>query len=56
MQTRIQCLVEVDGPIVVQINTLLKYLPFTPEGRFCSIDWYEGSSLSSLFSTKSCMI
>ena len=28
----------IDDPMVLQINTLLKYLPFTPEGRFFSID------------------
>ena len=30
----------IDELIVVQINKFLKYLPLTPEGRFCSIDLY----------------
>jgi hypothetical protein len=30
-----------DGPIVVQINKLLKYFPLTPMGRFCSIELYK---------------
>jgi hypothetical protein len=41
-----------EEPIVVQINKLLKYLPFTPDGRFCSIDLYNAVkfSINLLFS------
>jgi hypothetical protein len=36
----------IDDPIVVQINKLLKYLPLTPDGRFCSIDLYNAVKFS----------
>ena len=36
----------IDGPILVHINKLLKYLPLTPDGRFCSIDWYKDFKFS----------
>ena len=36
----------IDGPILVQMYRLLKYLPFTPEGRFCSMDLYKSIKFS----------
>src|SRR6056300_10920 len=43
-----------EGPIVVQINKLLKYLPLTPDGRFFSIELYKACKFSiNWFSAKS---
>ena len=36
----------IDEPILVETNKVLKYLPLTPAGRFCSIDLYNASKFS----------